>query len=123
MIRKGNNDNSDIPCIYKPGEITAIIDIVTLPDKYEEVLHYVSTRTAYIRQIFGTTKENHIHIVAVSDSAHDLRYLAKMIIRKCGDSIDEIHCHALKDVYKDVYGGIRYEQKSVSDSNGDNERN
>ena len=110
-------------CIYKPGEITAIIDIVTLPGKYDEVLQYVSTRTAYVRQIFGTTKENHIHMVAVSDSARDLKYLAKMIIKKCGDSIDEIHCHALKDIYKDVYGGIRYEQKSVSDSTGDNERN
>ena len=110
-------------CIYKPGEITAIIDIVTLHGKFDEVLQYVSTRTAYVRQIFGTTKENHIHMVAVSDSARDLKYLAKMIIKKCGDSIDEIHCHALKDVYKDVYGGIRYEQKSVSDSNGDNEQN
>nr|MCR5409973.1 hypothetical protein [Lachnospiraceae bacterium] len=109
-------------CIYKPGEITAIIDIVTLPDKYEEVLRYVSTRTAYIRQIFGTTKENHIHIVAVSDSARDLKYLAKMIIKKCGDSIDEIQCHAVKDVYKDVYGRIRYGEESVSDSNGVNER-
>ena len=109
-------------CIYRPGEITMVIDIVTLPDKYDEVLNYVSTRTAYIRQIFGTTKENHIHIVAVSDSARDLKYLAKMIIKKCGDSIDEIHCHALKDIYKDVYGGVRYEQRSVSGSNGDNER-
>ena len=109
-------------CIYKPGEITAIIDILTLPDKYDEVLRYVSTRTAYIRQVFGTTKENHIHIVAVSESARDLKYLAKMIIRKCGDSINEIHCHAVTDIYKDVYGGIRYEQKSVSDSHGDNEQ-
>lgn len=109
-------------CTYKPGEITAIIDIVTLPGKYDEVLQYISTRTAYVRQIFGTTKENHIHMVAVSDSARDLKYLAKMIIKKCGDSIDEIQCHAVKDVYKDVYGRIRYGEESVSDSNGVNER-
>ena len=109
-------------CIYRPDDIIALIDIVTLPGKYDEVLRYVSTRTAYVRQIFGTTKENHIHMVAVSDSAHDLGYLARMIIKKCGDGIDEIHCHAVTDVYKDVYGGIRYEQRSVSDSDGDNER-
>ena len=110
-------------CIYKPGEITAIIDIITLPGEYDEVLQYVSTRTAYVRQIYGTTKENHIHMVAVSDSARDLKYLVRMIMKKCGESIDEIHCHAVTDIYKDVYGGIRYEQKSVSDSNRDNERN
>ena len=33
-------------CIYKPGEITAIIDIITLPGNYDEVRQYVSTRTA-----------------------------------------------------------------------------
>ena len=72
-------------CIYRDDEITMFIDIVTVPEKYEEVLRYVSTRTAYIRQIFKTTKENHIHIVAVSDSAQNLAYLTKMIRKKCGD--------------------------------------
>ena len=48
-------------CIYRDDEITMFIDIVTVPEKYEEVLRYVSTRTAYIRQIFKTTKENHAY--------------------------------------------------------------
>ena len=99
-----------------------LIDIVTLPDRYEDVLRYVSTRTAYVRQIYRTTKENHIHMVAVSDSARDLKYLAKMIQKKCGDDIVELHCHAVKEIVKDVYGGIRYGQRSVSGSNGNNER-
>ena len=56
-------------CIYKPGDITVLIDIVTKPDRFEDVLKYVSTRTAFIRQIFSSTRENHIHMVAVTESA------------------------------------------------------
>ncbi len=108
-------------CIYRADEITMFIDIVTAPGKFEEVLRYVSTRTAYIRQIFRTTKENHIHIVAVSAQASNLRYLTRMIQKKCGDDIMEIHCYAVKEVIKDVYGGIRYEQRSESDCDGDHE--
>lgn len=101
-------------CIYREDEITMFIDIVTVPEKYEEVLNYVTTHTAYIRQIFRTTKENHIHMVAVSDQASNLKYLTKMIQKKCEDGIVEIHCHAVKEVIKDVYGGIRYETISVA---------
>ena len=93
-------------CIYREGEVTLFIE-------------YVSTRTAFIRQIYKTTKENHIHIVAVSDSITDLRYLMRMIRKKCGDDMVEFHCHAATEVVKDVYGGIRYEQRSESDDEGD----
>ena len=99
--------------IYGEHDITMLIDIVTIPGKYEEVLRYVSTRTAFVRQIYGTTKENHIHMVAVSDSVHDLKYLTKMIQKKCGDSITEIHCHAVTEIIKDVYGGITYESRRL----------
>ena len=105
-------------CIYRKEDITLLIDIMTAPGKYESVLKYVSTRTAYIRQIFGTTKANHIHIVAVSDSVQNLKYLTKMIQKKCGEDIERIHCHAVKEVVKDVYGGIRYEHRSGSNSDG-----
>ena len=33
-----------------------------------------------------------------------------------------IHSHAVKEVLKDVYGGIDYGQESGSDDNGDNEQ-
>lgn len=95
--------------IYRDDEITMFIDIVTVSDAYEKVLKYICTRTAYIRQIFRTTKENHIHMVAVSDSAQNLAYLIRMIQKKCGGDIVEFHCHAVKEVIKDVYGGIRYD--------------
>ena len=108
-------------CIYREDEITLFIDIVTVPGKYEAVLKYVCTRTAYIRQIFQTTKENHIHIVAVSDQASNLKYLTRMIMKACGDDIIEIHCHAVKEIIKDVYGGIRYEKRSASECDGSHE--
>ena len=106
-------------CIYGENDITMIVDIVTKPGKYEDVLRKVSWRTAFIRQIYGTTKENHIHMVAVSDSVSNLKYLTRMIRKKCGEDIEEIQCHAVKEIIKDVYGGIdKYGQKSVSDSEG-----
>ena len=108
-------------CIYRDQDITLFIDIVTAPGKFESVLKYVSTRTAYVRQIFRTTKENHIHMVAVSDSVENLKYLTRMIQKKCGEDIVEIHSHAVKEVIKDVYGGIRYEQRSESDLDGNHE--
>ena len=105
--------------IHNPEEITMFMDIVTKPGKYEDVLKAVSYRTAFIRQIYGTTKENHIHMVAVADSVRSLKYLTRMIQKKCGDDIEEIKCHAVKEIIKDVYGGIdKYGQKSVSDSEG-----
>ncbi len=108
-------------CIYGEGDITMFIDIVTLPDRYDKVLEYVSTRTAYIRQIYRTTKENHIHMVAVFNSAQSLKYLIRMIQKRCGDDISELHCHAVKEIIKDVYGGVRYGKRSVPDSDGDHE--
>lgn len=108
-------------CIYREDEITLFIDIVTVPGKYEKVLGYVATKTAFIRQIFRTTKENHIHIVAVSTSVRNLKYLIRMIQKECGCDIAEMQSHAVKEVIKDVYGGIRYEQRSESDSDGNHE--
>ena len=108
-------------CIYRDDEVTMIIDIETVPEKYEEVLKYVCTRTAFIRQIFRTTKENHIHMVAVSDSVQNLAYLTRMIRKKCGDAIVEMHYHAVTEVIKDVYGGIRYEDRTASVSKADHE--
>ena len=107
--------------IDREGEVTMLIDIVTAPGKLGDVLQVLCYRTAYIRQIFKTTKENHIHAVAVSDQVSNLKYLIRMIQKKCGDDIAEIHCHAVKEVIKDVYGGIRYEPKSESDSDGSHE--
>ena len=96
--------------IYRDDEVTIMIDITTLPESFERVLEYVSTRTAFVRQIFCTTKANHIHMVAASTDKRDLKYLTKMIQKKCGEDIEHISCHAITDVIKDVYGGVRYDK-------------
>ena len=107
--------------ICRDDEVTMLIDIVTVPEKYDDVLKYVSTQTIYVRQIFRTTKENHIHMVAVSDSVQNLSYLIRMIRKQCGDDIVELHCHTVTEVIKDVYGGIRYEDRTASVSDGNHE--
>ena len=48
-------------CIYKEGDTTMFIDIVTAPGKFESVLKYVAENTVDVRQIFSTSLENHIH--------------------------------------------------------------
>ncbi len=105
-------------CIYHPDEVTVFVDIVTLPGRFEDVLCYVATKTAFVRQIYRTTMENHIHLVAVADSVADLDYLLKMIRKDCGKDIKEFKSHAVKEVIKDVYGGVRYEERTESDSGG-----
>ena len=84
-------------CIYREDEVTMFMDIVTAPGRYEEVIRILNDRTAYIRQIFRTTKENHIHVVAVSDSVSNLKYLTKMIQKTCGEDIVEIQYHGQGD--------------------------
>ena len=106
--------------IKRDDEVTIFIDIITTPDGYQRVLDYVATRTDFVRQIFSTYKENHIHIVAVSDSSENIKYLAKIIRAACIDDIVEYHARIVREVIKDVYGGInKYESGAKSDTNTD----
>ena len=107
-------------CIYRDEDITLYIDIVTIPEDFEKVLKYVSTRTAYVRQIFRTSKPNHIQLVAVSNDVQNLNYLLRMIQKACRKSMTEFNFYTVKEVIKDVYGGVnKYgQQVSVSDSGG-----
>ena len=102
--------------ICREDELTMLIDIVTKPETFEEVMNYCLTQTAFVRQIFRTTKANHIHMVAVSDSAEELEYLTKMIRKHCAEKIDEIECHAVTEVIKDVYGKIRMKKWHQAES-------
>ena len=103
-------------CIYREDEFTMFVDLEIKPDKYDKVLKYITTRTTFIRQIFRTTGESRIHIVAVAPTVEDLKYLAHMIQKKCGDDIDHISAHGVKEVIKDVYGGVGYERKNLKSS-------
>jgi DNA-binding Lrp family transcriptional regulator len=106
--------------IMRDSEITMLIDIITTPEGFDRVLDYIGTKTTYVRQIFTTHKENHIHLVAVSEYALALKDLVTMINRDGGDDILEIHCRQVREVIKDVYGGIRYEHRPESDTITDN---
>ncbi len=108
-------------CIYEEGEVTMIFDIVTTPEAFEEILEYLGTRTVNVRQIYTTTKENHIHMVAVSTDVNSLTYMANHIQKKFGDRISEYHCHAVKDIVKDVYGGVDYDQRAKEKPDGTDE--
>ena len=112
-------------CIYRDEDIILYIDIVTIPEDFEKVLKYVSTRTAYVRQIFRTSKPNHIQLVAVSNDVQNLNYLLRMIQKVCRKSMTEFNFHTVKEVIKDVYGGVnKYGQQiSVSDSSGSDGEN
>ncbi len=106
--------------IKRDDEIMMLIDIITAEGTFDRVLRYVATRTAFVRQIYTTHKENHIHMVAVSDSPKDLKYLAKMIEKDCHEDIVELHVRQVQEVIKDVYGGIKYEPGSESNTSTDN---
>ena len=106
--------------IKRDGEIMMLIDIITTPEGFDRVLEYVGTRTMYVRQIYTTLKENHIHLVAVSDSPDDIKYMAKIIQKACKDDIEEYHARRVREVIKDVYGGIKYEHRSGADIITDN---
>ena len=106
--------------IKRDDEITMLIDIITTPEGFDRVLEYVATRTVYVRQIYTTFKEYHIHLVAVSDSLEQINYMAKIIKKACIDDIVEYHARQVREIIKDVYGGIEYERRSESDTVTDN---
>ena len=106
--------------IHRPEDKTIIIDIETKPDGMERVIEYVATRTTFVRQIYRTTKPDHIQMVAVSDDLSNLKYLVNIILKHCEEDIEHISAYGVKEMIKDVYGGIRYVSRSESDSEGNN---
>ena len=75
--------------IKRDDEITMFIDIITKPEGFDRVLEYLCTRTMFIRQIFTTLEEYHIHIVAVSDSPEELMYMTRIIKKTLSKDIEK----------------------------------
>ncbi len=96
-----------VTTIYRDEEITAIIDIDTVPRRIEKVLEYVSA-IPYVRQVFKTSKPDHIHLIAVSDSASELQHMIRTIQKDCRKYIDEFAGFTVNEIVKDVYGGVSY---------------
>ncbi len=87
-------------CIVRDNEITMFIDIVTQPEPYEKILSYVSEELPFVREVYRTTKENHIHLVAVSDTVVNLKKVIGMLRKAYGGSIVQLQCHAVKETVK-----------------------
>ncbi len=88
--------------ICRENEVTMFMDIYTKPENFDKVLKYITTRTCFIRQIFITTGEYHIHFIAVA-SLEDINYLISIIQKKCGEDCVQMSTQAVKQVVKDVY--------------------
>jgi hypothetical protein len=56
------------------------------------------------------TGERRYHIVAVAPAVEELNYLLRMIQEKCGEDLEYISAHAVKEIIKDVYGGVGNER-------------
>lgn len=79
--------------ICREDDVTMLIDIVPVRGKMDDVISVLGNRMAYIRQILKSNAENHIYVIAVSNEASNLKYLVKMVEKKCGDDIAKIECH------------------------------
>lgn len=103
-----------VTTIYKEDEITAVIDIETHPGRIDKVLKYVSTRFPYVRQVYKTSKPDHIHMIAVSDSAPQLQLMIRTIQKDCRKDIDQFSGFTVNEVVMDVYGGVcQYEDNQA----------
>ncbi len=79
-----------------------LIDITTSSGKMDDVIEVLFNRTAYIRQVFKTTLEDHVYVLANSDEPANLGYLIKMIKKNCGANIVKIEHHTVTEVYGNV---------------------
>ncbi|MCR5738228.1 MAG: Lrp/AsnC family transcriptional regulator [Lachnospiraceae bacterium] len=105
--------------ICREDETLCFIDIEAKPGKLGDVLDYIRANTVGIRQIYRIG-EDKIHMVIVTDSVENLKYMAKMIRESCRQDLEKIRGSIVTEVIKDVYGGIGYEkgpgEGSVSNS-------
>ena len=85
--------------IKAENEITAFIDLIIDPKQSAGIIDFLIA-VPEIRQIYRTTKENHLHIVVVSDSVSCIKTITNIILIQYGDSITEIKCHAVKETLK-----------------------
>ena len=104
-------------CIYEEGEIRAFILVETIPERFDAMLRYVSTRMQWVRQIFCLYRQNHFLMVVSTPSSEDLRYMANVIAKQEG--VVKVTCDAVSEVIKDVYGGVRRYEENWEPQRGD----
>ena len=65
------------------------------------------------------TGENHIHATAVANDVSELKYLTQMVRKKYADKIRRIETHGVKEIVKDILGGVEYDRTGRECNKGD----
>lgn len=93
--------------ICREDDVMGFIDIEAKPGRLDDVIEYLRTGTEGVRQIFRIG-DKRVHMVIVTDSVDALEYMVKMIKEACRKDLEEIRCSVVREIIKDVYGGIGY---------------
>ena len=133
--------------IHHEGAVKMMMEIVTVDDDIDDLLKYLN-RIPYVKELYVMTSpkssivsgskgsiasgskgsivydqmENatpaRIHVTAVAPEVSELKYLTKMVRKDFADSIEKIECHAVKEIVKDIYGGVDYGRSERNNING-----
>lgn len=95
--------------IHQDDTIKMLLEIYAVDDNYEDILEYLN-RTGYITEIYIMTGDNHIHATAVAPDVSELKYLTKMVRKKFAAKIRRIEAHGVKEIIKDILGGVDYDR-------------
>ena len=95
--------------IHQDDTVKMLLEIYAVDDNYEDILEYLN-RTGYITEIYIMTGDNHIHATAVAPDVSELKYLTKMVRKKFADKIRRIEAHGVKEIIKDILGGVDYDR-------------
>lgn len=104
--------------IHRDDRVKMLLEIYTVDDKYEDILEYLN-RTGCVTEIYIMTGENHIHATAVANDVSELKYLTKMVRKKYADKIRRIETHGVKEIVKDILGGVEYDRTGRECNKGD----
>lgn len=95
--------------IYDPDKVKMFIEIITVDGDYEDLLAYLN-RTGYVTALYVLTGTNRIFATAVAPEVSELKYLARMVSKKFDDKIKSFSCHGVKEIVKDIDGGVDYDR-------------
>ena len=104
--------------IHRDDRIKMLLEIYTVDDDYEDILEYLN-RTRYVTEMYIMTGDNHIHATAVAPDVSELKYLTKMVRKIFADKIMRIEAHGVKEIVKDILGGVDYDRTGRERNKGD----
>ena len=96
-----------------PSGIQFVIDVEVIPEYYGNVMDALAAE-ACLRQIYSTTGECKIHAVGFAPNSKTLESRVNYIFRNV-KGIRRLGWNILLSTYKDVDGGVEYEQEVRTD--------